>query len=126
MTALFILLIVLHAYIYFLGDKMTFIYEKKHVTYCCYIRKELQTVIPAEFSSKFINPIAYLSSPALCLYLSLPFVLYFQDAIRKLHFSRQTGLNPGCCVIHVASLFKSCFTISDDKDSLHSSSSFQQ
>ena len=71
---------------------------------------------------------AYRSSSACCLYLSLPFVLYCHAAILKLHLSKHTGLNPGCCVIQTifSASPSSCFTMSVDNDSVQPTNSKQQ
>lgn len=70
----------------------------------------------------------YLSSLPFCLYRCLPFVLNFAAANLKLHFWRQTGWNPGCCVTHrnVSLGPMSWSTRSVCVDSRHPSSSLQQ
>ena len=61
-------------------------------------------------------------------YLCFPFVRNLSAAILKLHFSRHTGLNPGCLVIHLISLLlvRSCNSKLLFMASFHSSNSLQQ
>ena len=72
--------------------------------------------------------ITNLSSLPFCLYCCLPFVLNFAVASLRLHFLRQTGLNPGCSVIHfkVMSAARSSRTRSLFIDFTQPSSSLQQ
>ena len=62
------------------------------------------------------------------LYLSRDFVRNLSAAMRRLHFSRHTGLKPGCSVMYwsVKSGWMSRWTRSLFKASLHPSSSLQQ
>ena len=76
----------------------------------------------------WIVSLTNLSSLPFCLYCCLPFVLNFPAANLRLHFWRQTGLNPGCCVMHfkVTSALISRRTRSVFIDSRQPSSSQQQ
>ena len=76
----------------------------------------------------FPRLITNLSSLPFCLYCCSPFVLNFPVASPRLHFWRQTGLNPGCSVMHfkATSAARSSRTRSLFIDSRQPSSSLQQ